>query len=252
MLKVVCISDTHNRHKHLTSLAAFPNRLPDGDLLIHAGDSTGIGLKGEVESVAEWMLKQAKRYTYGIVFIAGNHDRSFDPKYRHKYESTEETGNKPGWLLDILSDFKSSGNVHYLENSSVEVNGFNIWGSPVTPWFHGDSWAFNQHRGPDIEEYWNRIPLDTDILVTHGPPAYIGDYIPGQNSYVGCENLRTRVKIVKPLMHIFGHIHEGYGLDGDSDTVYVNASICNTLYEPRNKPWRFLIDKPSRTIAVTE
>ena len=80
-MKLVLISDTHNRHKHLNSKGMGPI-LPDGDLLIHAGDFTGTGQKGEVESFIKWAIQQAPHYTYGVVFIAGNHDRSFDPKDR--------------------------------------------------------------------------------------------------------------------------------------------------------------------------
>lgn len=39
-VRFVCISDTHNRHKSL--------HVPDGDVLIHAGD---ISLKGSVPEI---------------------------------------------------------------------------------------------------------------------------------------------------------------------------------------------------------
>jgi Icc-related predicted phosphoesterase len=49
-----------------------------------------------------------------------------------------------------------------------------------------------------------------DVLVTHGPPAGIGDQcsISGRQ---GCEDLRTRVAQLRPLLHLFGHIHEDGG-----------------------------------------
>lgn len=237
-MRIITISDTHSFHDHLTSNANFPNKLPDGDLLIHGGDLTGLGKKGEVEAVIEWFTKQSPRYTYGIVFIAGNHDRSFDPKFN--YEDNQK--NKPTWLVDILRDIESSGNIHYLENSSKTINEINIWGSPITPWFHGDRWAFNKRRGEDIREVWDTIPNNTDIIVTHGPVAYKCDYTYYDKLYVGCEDLRNKCREIKPLLHISGHIHEGYGWEYDTDTTYVNTSICTLSYDPINKPWRIDLD----------
>lgn len=228
-MKIVAISDTHNRHKHLTS-KGLGDLLPEGDLLIHAGDLTGQGLKGEVESILKWFEEVAPRYTNGVVFIAGNHDRSFDPKFNLESET-----EKPLWLQEALNSLPSS--VQYLENQSIMVGGLKVWGSPVTPWFHGDRWAFNKRRGFDIAEVWDQIPMDTDIIVTHGPSAGKLDYTTYDKLYVGCENLRYKIKALKPKLHIFGHIHEGYGMDYDDDTTYYNASICTLGYEPDNKPF---------------
>lgn len=253
-MKVVLISDTHGRHKHLTSKGLGPI-LPDGDLLIHAGDLTAVGHKGEVESFAKWAIQQAPNYTYGIVFIAGNHDKSFDPKYFRHYEDSdlwndESHLKKPTWLRDILSDFEPSrSSVTYLENQEVTINGLKIWGSPITPWFYGDRWAFNKHRGPEIQEVWDQIPVDTDIVVTHGPAAYKLDYVPSSNEYVGCENLRKTLERVKPMLHVSGHIHEGYGLEQGRDTFYVNASSLDRFYDPVNKPIVVNIDPIEKTVT---
>jgi Icc-related predicted phosphoesterase len=233
-MKIVAISDTHGFHERLTSNANFPNNLPYGDLLIHAGDFSSTGKKGEVEDFAEWLQMVAPNYTHGVVFIAGNHDRSFDPKFNYDDETRK---TKPTWVVDILSNIQSSGNIHYLENSSINVGGINIWGSPITPWFYGDRWAFNKHRGDDIREVWDTIPTDTDIIITHGPVAYKLDFTVYDKQYVGCEDLRKAVNFIKPKLHISGHIHEGYDVDYDEHTNYVNASICTLNYEPTNKPW---------------
>jgi len=241
-MKIVLISDTHNRHKHLTS-KGMGNLLPEGDLLIHSGDITGVGAKGEVVDVLEWFKEVASRYTHGIVFIAGNHDRSFDSKF-----NKENGTKKPGWLTEALINLPP--NIHYLENNSVTINGLKIWGSPITPWFHGDRWAFNVHRGADIWEVWDQIPNDTDIVITHGPVAYKLDYIPSQNVYVGCEQLRVAMDRVKPLIHTTGHIHESYGYEYGSNGVnYFNASICDEYYLPNNKPWEVELDLESREIS---
>jgi Icc-related predicted phosphoesterase len=41
---------------------------------------------------------------------------------------------------------------------------------------------------------------------------------------------------VQPLLHIFGHIHEGYGYTEFNNISFVNASICNANYMPINRP----------------
>jgi Icc-related predicted phosphoesterase len=252
-MRIVSISDTHNRHKHLTS-KGMGNILPDGDLLIHAGDLTGQGARSEVENVIEWMIKQAPRYTHGIVFIAGNHDRSFDPKFGEHAaddEMEEKPKQKPVWLRHILSDLELSDyGVHYLENSSMTINNINIWGSPYSPWFHGDRWAFNSHRGPEIETIWAQIPFGTNIVVTHTPISYKLDYVPRNNEYTGCEQLRNKIQQIKPLLHFSGHIHESRGFDYDAYTYYFNSCICNLNYEPNNKPFEIDVDWDNEEVKI--
>jgi len=228
-MKLVLISDTHNFHKHLTS-KGMGNILPEGDLLIHSGDLTGLGRRDEVEEVFQWFKEIAPYYTHGIVFIAGNHDKSFDPKYNY----LDNQRKKPDWIEEKLATLPS--NVRYLENNGLTIEGLKIWGSPVSPWFYGDRWAFNKHRGEEINNVWNTIPNDTDVIITHGPPARIGDFIPSSREYVGCSDLLHRIQVIQPKLVCFGHIHEGYGLHKIDETTFVNASICDANYDPTNKP----------------
>lgn len=240
-MKIIAISDTHRQHDDLTG------RLPDGDLLIHAGDLTGVGRREEVENVLKWLWLQANRYTHGVVFICGNHDLSFDPKFNHK----DGRARKPEWLINSLAEIQSEGRVHYLENSGVEIDGLKFWGSPITPWFHGDRWGFNKHRGPDIKEIWNKIPLGTDVVITHGPAAYMGDFTIYDKQYVGCQDLRRVLKDIKPMLHVAGHIHEGYGYSYDECTTFVNASSCDIHYSVSNKPWEIIINKAEREVSIS-
>ena len=226
MTRIVCISDTHGRHEHLTS-KGMGSILPEGDLLLHAGDLTNVGGKGEVQGVLDWLIEIAPRYTHGVVFIAGNHDRGFDPKYNL------EGDTKPEYLKQRLQDLNG---VTYLENSSCMIDGIKIWGSPITPWFYGDRWAFNKHRGDEINEVWRGIPDDTDIIITHGPAKGYGDFTVNDRSHVGCEHLRYRIHEIKPKLHVFGHIHEGAGVIKEVDITYINASILDERYEVVNKP----------------
>jgi Icc-related predicted phosphoesterase len=83
------------------------------------------------------------------------------------------------------------------------------------------------------------IPEDTDVLITHSPPNGYGDLVNNwrqPNTHVGCECLINRIGEINPLVNVFGHIHEGYGVQYGNKTAFVNASICTAAYEPTNKP----------------
>ena len=113
-----------------------------------------------------------------------------------------------------------------------------IHGSPWQPNFY--DWAFNLPRlGDEIKSKWDMIPDDTDILITHGPPQEIRDFVSNWRQgdmNVGCELLRYRIDQIKPLLHVFGHIHGAYGGALINETLFINASTCTERYEPSNKP----------------
>jgi len=147
------------------------------------------------------------------IVIAGNHDFCF--------ESDREACEK------ILT------NCIYLQDQEVTINGMRFYGSPWQPWFY--DWAFNLERGPEIRVKWNLIPKGTDILITHGPPYGIGD-LTAQEDHAGCQDLLEVVEKIKPAIHIFGHIHEGYGISSNGITTFINVSSCDQLYQPVNPP----------------
>ncbi|MEL6848269.1 MAG: metallophosphoesterase, partial [Bacteroidota bacterium] len=127
----------------------------------------------------------------------------------------------------------------YLEDESVEIGGLHIYGSPITPWFF--DWAFNRQRGEEIKTYWDKIPANTDILITHGPPHHMLD-LTFRNVYAGCEELGKAVARIRPRLHLFGHIHEAYGQLSQNGTLYVNASVVDLSYQVVNPP--VVIDWP--------
>ena len=121
-------------------------------------------------------------------------------------------------------------NLHYLEDSGVEIEGIKFWGSPVTPPFF--NWAFMKE--PDaIKKHWGAIPDDTDYLITHGPAHTILDYV-GRNGQggVGCPHLLDAIERVNPKYHVFGHIHDMYGTKIVNETTHINASVLNDRYRP--------------------
>ena len=186
-MRITHISDTHNKHNKLNG------KLPGGALLIHSGDISSLGRKHEVEGFIKWFGKQD--YTHKV-FIAGNHDMTFDREIllrnklahfegRTEYD-TECADGKPEWLTEMLGDLPNG--VHYLENSSIKLEGINIWGSPYSPSF-GYGWGFNIDRGYDSNQLWNTIPDDTDIVITHTPIWSYCDRTSNTYENVGCKDL---------------------------------------------------------------
>ena len=200
--------------------------IPDGDILIHAGDATSSGTPNEVDRFLGWLASQPHAHK---ILIAGNHDWLFqrDPK-----------------LVGLLLE-KHQG-ITYLQDSGIELNGVRFWGSPWQPWFM--NWAFNLPRkGPKLREAWERIPLGTDVLITHGPPSGVLDQVHG-GEHLGCEELKIRLSAVKPRVHVFGHIHDGYGVARSKATTYINASTCTEEYRALNRP--IVLDINPKSIKV--
>ncbi|XP_065057405.1 metallophosphoesterase MPPED2-like isoform X1 [Rhopilema esculentum] len=235
-IRFVCISDTHNGHGKLN--------LPDGDILLHAGDFTLRGKLKEVESFCEFLKEIKSRYKH-IVVIAGNHELTFDDKKDLFFGlfKTNADCNRGADLKEMLQN-----HCIYLEDEGIELMGFRIYGSPWQPYHRG--WAFNLPRGEALLEKWNKIPEGTDILMTHGPPLGHGD-LTFFDQHVGCvELLSTVQERVKPKFHVFGHIHEGNGMTTDGSTTYINAAICNFRYQPVQKP--IIFDLPVQVCSPQE
>lgn len=214
-MKITFISDTHNKHNGLTSL------LPGGDLLIHAGDISSMGYKHEIQQFLKW-FNGLDSYKHKI-FIAGNHDWGFQ--------------DNPEMCKELLEFYDK---VTYLQDD-LELIGddyetaVKVYGSPWQPEFY--NWAFNLPRmGWELEQKWNDIPIDTDILITHGPSWGRVDTVKGQGVPLGCELLKERLEVVVPKIHVCGHIHSGYGYVFDGVTHYFNASVLDEQYNLTQKP----------------
>jgi Icc-related predicted phosphoesterase len=212
-MRLVVTSDCHGQLGHA--------RLPEGDVLILAGDILSNRF-GNPDIDAAYQLNAVRELddycgTLGFkhtLMIAGNHDWVFE-----RYKGAHR----------VLK------NIVYLEDSGTEIDGVKFWGSPHQPWFF--DWAFNLPRdGRELARYWSLIPEDTDVLITHGPPYGILDMPFGKGESAGCKLLLQRVKQVNPRVHVFGHIHGSYGKKQIGSTLFVNACLCNEVYHPVNPP----------------
>lgn len=207
-MRLVLLSDTHGRHHDLS--------VPEGDVLVHAGDFTRAGREHEVSFFAHWLRGLPHKHK---VVIAGNHDMLFESRGTQAREA----------LGDSCT---------YLQDSGVQVGGLYFYGSPWQPEFF--DWGFNLPRGARLKQRWEAIPIETDVLVTHGPPRGVLD-LTRDGSRVGCDDLRDRLAelhanepttTVHPRLHVFGHIHESAGAEYHDGTLYVNAAALDRDYEP--------------------
>jgi len=217
-MKITFISDTHSKHNQVTS------SLPGGDVLIHAGDISNKGHRSEIQDFIKW-FSTIENYTHKI-FIAGNHDFGCQDEVLAVEELLRLN---PG--SEYLYD-----DIFLIGDESDDYDDMvKVWGSPWQPEFY--NWAFNLPRqGAELKAVWNMIPSDVDILVTHGPPHGHLDYVDYSKQNVGCELLRDRINIIKPKIHVFGHIHSSYGYKFDGTTHFFNAAVLDERYNFTQKP----------------
>lgn len=206
-MKVVLISDTHGLHDRL--------KVPNGDMIIHAGDVSGSGTESEVLSFLNWFSSLNFKHK---VFVAGNHDFILE----------ERSSLVDGYLCK---------GVTYLQNSSIEIEGLKIYGSPYTP--NLNDWAFLKSK-KEMKKEWDLVPNDLDILVTHSPPYKILDYTILDGN-IGCQYPLNRVLEVNPRIHVFGHVHEAHGMVEISGTKYFNACSLDENYSVKNAPFLIVL-----------
>lgn len=213
MTKICAISDLHGE---------LPNIEPC-DLLLIAGDLCP-ATNHTVGYQQVWLESQFKEWLEHVdarakVYIAGNHDFFFEKAPKKTIERT---------IAKIPAI--------YLQDSSTEFEGLNIFGTPWQPFFY--DWAFNLYEN-DLKKKWELIPANTDIIIVHGPPHGLGDWAPrpkGGGEHTGSVSLLEKIKEIKPKLVVTGHIHEGYGLYSVGDTIVANCSVLNGQYELVNKP----------------
>lgn len=219
-MKIVATSDFHGK--------TFP-KIPECDILLIAGDITPVynhernfqrhWLRTEF---SDWLGVQPARY---IVGVGGNHDFALN-----RWKSL---GYELPWT--------------YLNNESVEIEGVTIWGSPYAPKFGNWTFMASEH---ELSEMYEAIPERTDILLTHGPAYGTLDetmYVwPGGDPHVGSTALRNRLtygNYPNLKLHVFGHIHEAYGVEEVDGVTYANVSYVTGDYVPGQAPFEYELGK---------
>lgn len=192
-MRIVAVADTHSYQDDLGAL-------PNGDVFIHAGDLLQYGSLEELRRFTQWVRQLPHEHK---VIIAGNHDWCFVRSAEVARREVEAVAT-------------------YLQDAAATVAGLRFWGSPYQPEFFG--WAFNLPRGEPLRERWSRIPEGVDVLITHGPPRGIGDFVQGE--HVGCDDLLEAVRRKRPALHLFGHIHEDGGVRQEGPTTFANVTTA--------------------------
>ena len=225
--RFLVLSDTHDFE--FTAGTSQPLRLPTpkADVLLHCGDLTQVG---GISSFQRALKMLGSIDAELKIVIAGNHDLELDKAFWEAQRDEEGNAEDPedhdlavkamtGPLAaDAGVTFLTEGTHSFTLKTGAK---FSIYVSPYTPAFC--DWAFaykhNEDRFNSPQQTANGItsiattpiPNDVDIVMTHGPPKGLLDWCPQGN--VGCPNLLQAVRRVKPLMHCFGHIHEGHGVE---------------------------------------
>jgi predicted phosphohydrolase len=214
-MRIVAVADTHTFHGEL--------KIPEGDVFVHAGDLLRGGTLEELHAVVPWLQSLPHRHK---IVIAGNHDRCLERD------------------RDAVRAILGEG-IIYLEDARTMIDGVHFWGSPWQPEYN--EWAFNLPRGRALAAKWRLIPMDTDVLITHGPPRGIGDRC-GMEEREGCADLRAAVARIRPLLHLFGHIHQDGGSWREDDTCFANV----TTWECERGPTVIDVDVAKRTVNSIE
>lgn len=194
-LKVVSISDTHNQHEKVM--------LPEGDVLCHSGDFTNDGSWKQYKEFVGWLKHQPFKHK---LICPGNHDLVCQ---------TNESQCK---------DLAEANGIRLLVDDEIVIDGHKFYGSPYTKMF--SDWAF-EYRELELVELFERIPEDTQVLITHGPPAHILDKNSNGHS-CGSRALYNRLhyKNIPSLSYVlFGHIHESFGVENYNLGLHEFSSV---------------------------
>lgn len=236
-IRIVCISDTHTQEW---------SDIPDGDLLIHAGDLCNDGSAREIQAAVNWLKRLPHPHK---VVICGNHDSYFDARSRREEDREIEKSSSSSFAavsastasirsIDNTSDSDSGridwGDIHYLQHSSVTLSfptnsnssgsssgsgsgsrsksrSLTIYGAPhipaIIPFTSEHAFTYPPHH----DAWSGTVPQQTDILVTHTPPQAHLDLSPVYST--GCPFLLSEIWRVRPSLHVFGHVHAAYGME---------------------------------------
>lgn len=202
-------------------------RPPECDIFIIAGDVCPMddhGLDRQLKFLdRDFRVFLERIPAKNILGIAGNHDFVFE--------------QWPDRVAELELPWT------YLQDSSVEIYqpllpdepGLKFYGLPWVP--NLVNWAFYGTK-QQLAERYEAIPKDTDIVISHGPPFFMGDLSKMGGVNCGARQANDMMGRVKPKAFVCGHIHEGHGSyryrgqHGSQTDVY-NVSFLDEHYSLR-------------------
>lgn len=207
-MKLVVLSDTHGQ---------CVDNVPDGDVLIHCGDYSLYGEYIETKEFFDWFSSFSHKHK---IVIPGNHEVAICPL--HQRASLKK-------VAELILSYKDK--VKFLVDEKLVIDGIKFYG---TPWCPGERWimarwGFYLEKDEDRKKMFDKIPDDTDVLISHSPPYDILDKYNGRT--LGCPMLLERVRQVNPRVHVFGHIHGSNGHVKIGDTDFYNCSNLSESYK---------------------
>ena len=230
VLRLVCISDTHDCHGCVD--------VPNGDVLLVAGDMLARGrafshtyATKKLQHVADWL--NAHPHPHKVV-IGGNHDL---PMETLGAEAVQRLFSSSSGVCGAAAQHNGRdrgpvGSTIYLEDSGTTLTfpvhagagagrtagkvarAVSVYGTP-----HNRGSSRNSAFQTRASERLAAIPAGVDVLLSHGPlPSDV-------------------LARARPRVHVWGHLHERYGVRVRGDgCVCVNASIMDAQYNPSNRP----------------
>ena len=217
-MKIVAISDQHG----------FLPDIPACDLLIVAGDQCPDYPSGAMERVGSGPQIKNQRRWFETVWMT----------WRRKQPAALclVTGGNHDYALEVLGEPRAQtplgDNTVLCEDCLYRVGDLRVWLTPWSTQFR--DWAFMATEEEVVQKY-QAIPAGVDILVSHQPPAMVGDRFVDVKTkkveHLGSKVLRAAIVRVQPKVVVCGHIHSGRGVGPIGPTQVYNVSILNERYE---------------------
>ncbi|KAK3987690.1 Metallo-dependent phosphatase-like protein [Cladorrhinum sp. PSN332] len=247
-IRFLILSDTHDEYFHVDGAQ---NNI---DVVLHCGDMTMIGgLSNYKKAISRLAAINAEIK----IVIPGNHDVSLDPEWwAANLIEDEDDPSEPEKAAALFNNARESG-IQFLSGAGAHTFtlktglSFSLYASPYTPDFNGYAFPYFPHEDV-FNEAATRIPEHVAIIMTHGPglTSYTLD-LGRDGEHCGCPKLFNAVRRVKPLIHCFGHIHEGYGVqsisweeeDGNDITVEdVGVATCRVADSKKRRGQTILVN----------
>lgn len=197
-----------------------------GDVAICTGNFTAMSYKYEYEEFLSWLKKVDCQY------------KIVCPGYREQSLASREPHG-----LYFIKQILEEDKIFFLENESVKLDGFKFYGCPQHPFLDEciDLRAYEVLDDGLLKTLYDRIPNDTDVLITGCAPYSICDShyskFYERNMYNGSDDLAYRILDLKPLAHCFSAPKVKPVIIERNGIQYVNGTIrpdmCGTLHTPQ-------------------
>jgi Icc-related predicted phosphoesterase len=205
---------------------------PSYDIGIIAGDLTS-GFKPEDPEIShnktdvanDGYLEELNSPNEGSLFVV---DMLLAKAYLEKeteFKAVLSQARKPVFFIMgnddglVTREWTSEGQIQNINQRRIEIGDMNIVGYQYTNPFVGG--LFEKTERQQKNDYKKLLELvdSRTILVTHGPAYGFFDQASGypwkdSEVSIGSRALRWLIDRTRPKLHLYGHIHKGFGING--------------------------------------